>query len=176
MTLAPPQASGARLISVRVEDRPGVLQRVTNCLSRRGHRLLSCAVGEGSRQGELCLWLRVDTGRQPPAQAALQLAKLIDVVEVADLTEEAPSEWAVGLFDFPDPRAKGLERELERFGAQVVERSAERLLAALSGPPQLLEAARKAFTSMRLRDWVCSRPIALATTGGRHEPITQEEG
>lgn len=151
---------GARLIAVRVEDRPGVLLRVTNCLGRRGHRLLSCAVGEGPAAGELRLWLRVDTGSQPAAQAALQLAKLIDVVEVQDLTDSAPREWALGLFEFPGPGPGA--RELARFGARVVERSPERVVAALSGPPPLLEAARRAFEGLRLRDWVCGRPIALA--------------
>ena len=154
-------ASSARLLLVRVEDRPGILQRVTNCVSRRGHQLLSCAVAAGPEEGELRLWLRVHTGIQPPEQAALQLRKLIDVVAVEDLTESGVREWTVGLFEFLAPFARELESELERWAAQVVERTPERLVAALGGPPASLEAARTELAGLGLRDFARGRPIAL---------------
>ncbi|MDA8394801.1 MAG: hypothetical protein M0T72_06075 [Candidatus Dormibacteraeota bacterium] len=154
-------ASSPRLLCVRVEDRAGILQRVTNCVSRRGHHLLSCAVAKGPEAGELRLWLRVDTGIQPPEQAALQLGKLIDVVAVEDLTETGVREWTFGLFEFRAPFATGLEPELGRRGAQVVERTPERLVAALGGPPPALDAAQSAFAGLGLRDFARGRPIAL---------------
>jgi acetolactate synthase-1/3 small subunit len=154
-------ASSLRLLCVLVEDRPGILQRVTNCVGRRGHRLVSCAVAEGPEAGALRLWLRVDTETQPPEQAALQLRKLIDVVAVEDLTETGVKEWSLGLFEFRPPFARDLESELGRRGAQLVERSPERLVAALSGPPAALDTAQTALAALGLSDFARSRPIAL---------------
>ena len=157
-------SGGPRLLAVRVEDRPGILQRVTNCVSRRGHRLIACAVAEGPEEGELRLLLRVDTGHQPAAQAALQLRKLIDVVAVDDLTDRGVLEWTSGLFEFRAPFPEALEPALQRHRAQVVERTPERLVAALAGPPGDLDAARAAFAGLGLNDFVCGRPIALHPT------------
>ena len=154
-------ATSPRLLCVLVEDRPGILQRVTNCVGRRGHRLVSCAVAEGPEEGALRLWLRVDTGVQPPEQAALQLRKLIDVVAVEDLTETGVTEWTFGLFEFRPPFARELESELGNWGAQLVERSPERLVAALSGPPAALDAAQAALAGLGLSDFARGRPIAL---------------
>lgn len=154
-----------RVIALRIEDRPGVLQRVTNCLGRRGMDLRSCAVGQGSNHGELLLWLRVDPGGQPPAQVERQLAKLVDVVSADDVTGSPAPEWAVGLFEFGD--GPEVERALGEMGAQVVERSPGRILAALAGPPGRLVAARSAFRRLPLRNWVMSRPIGMVADGGR---------
>lgn len=154
-----------RLIALRIEDRPGVLQRVTNCLGRRGMDLRSCAVGQGSAPGELLLWLRVDPGGQPPVQVERQLAKLVDVVSAEDMTGAAPPEWAVGLFEFGD--SPEVERALGEMGAQVVERGTGRILAALAGPPARLAAARSAFRRLPLRSWVMSRPIGMVAEGWR---------
>ena len=161
-----------RLISMRVEDRAGVLQRITNCLSRRGLHLASCAVGQGSEMGVLNLWLRVDPGTQPPDQVVKQLTKLIDVVSVEDLTRSAPIEWAMALVEFrPNGKAAQIEETLHRVRAEVVHRDPERLIAALAGPPDLVQAMLDELSQLPIVDWVCSRPMAL----GSGSPATEDK-
>ncbi len=151
-----------RLISVRVEDRAGVLQRITNCLARRGLHLASCAVGQGSEPGVLSLWLRVDPGTQPPDQVVKQLNKLIDVVSVEDLTRSDPIEWAMALVEFrPEGRGDQIEATLQRVRAEVVHRDPERLIAALAGPPDMVQAMLDELSQLPIVDFVCSRPMAL---------------
>ena len=151
-----------RLISVRVEDRAGVLQRITNCLARRGLHLASCAVGQGSEPGVLSLWLRVDPGTQPPDQVVKQLNKLIDVVSVEDLTRSDPIEWAMALVEFrPEGRGDQIEATLQRVRAEVVHRDPERLIAALAGPPDMVQAMLDELSQLPIVDFVRSRPMAL---------------
>ncbi len=153
-----------RLISVRVEDRAGVLQRITNCLARRGLHLASCAVGQGSESGVLNLWLRVDPGTQPADQIVKQLNKLIDVVSVEDLTRSEPIEWAMALVEFrPNGRGDQIEETLRRVRAEVVHRDPERLIAALAGPPDLVQAMLDELSQLPIVDFVCSRPMALGS-------------
>jgi len=153
-----------RLISLRVEDRAGVLQRITNCLARRGLHLASCAVGQGSEPGVLNLWLRVDAGAQPPDQIVKQLNKLIDVVSVEDLTRSDPIEWAMALVEFrPGGRGDQIETTLQRLRAEVVHRDPDRLIAALAGPPDMVQAMLDELSQLPIVDWVCSRPMALGS-------------
>jgi len=157
----------ARLISVRVEDRSGVLQRITNCLERRGLRLHSCAVGQDAEDGVLRLWLRVANGTQPADQVVKQLSKLIDVVSVEDLTGLAPLEWTLALVEFSlCEREADTRAVLERLQAQVVHRGEGRLVAALSGPPDMIRAALEELRTLPVLNWVCGRPMALAPNSG----------
>jgi acetolactate synthase-1/3 small subunit len=160
---AEPESAPVRLISVRVEDRAGVLQRITNCLGRRGLRLHSCSVGQGAEDGVLSLWLRVATGSQPADQVVKQLGKLIDVVSVEDLTGQGPLEWSLALVEFS---LAGSEEQvmaaIEELGAKVVQRGRGRLVAALSGPAAVVEAALEQLRTLPVLNWVCSRPMALA--------------
>jgi acetolactate synthase-1/3 small subunit len=160
-------SAAARLISVRVEDRSGVLQRITNCLGRRGLRLYSCAVGQDAEDGILTLWLRVATGTQPADQVVKQLSKLIDVVSVEDLTGRAPLEWTLALVEFGLSEREGeICAALERLQARVVHRDDGRLVAALSGPPEMVRAALEELRTLPVLNWVCGRPMALAPNPG----------
>jgi acetolactate synthase-1/3 small subunit len=149
-----------------VEDRSGVLQRVTNCVARRGFRLLSLAVGQGPEPGLLSLWLRVGTGPQPPDQVIKQLSKLIDVVSVEDRTEAAPLEWVTALVAIRrlgDPLE--LEAALNRPGVQIVRRGRDSVLAAVAGTPDQVEASLGQLRRLPVSDWVVGRPLALGEPG-----------
>ncbi len=162
----------ARLISVRVEDRGHALLRVANCLARRGFRLESCAVAHSPEPGVLSLTLRVDPGGQAAEQVVRQLAKLVDLVSVEDLTGRRPLEWTSALVEMEVPASAGeLEEVLHRHRAQVLRRSGGRVVAALSGPPAAVEQALEDLGRLRLRDWVCSGALALAP-----EPDPAPEG
>ncbi len=161
-----------RLVRVRVEDRSGVLQRVTNCLGRRGLRLLSCAVGQNSDPGTLSLWLQVEHGSQPADQVVKQLAKLIDVVSVEDLTGSHPLEWVTALVEIrADEVGQSAIDLLGSCGAEVVRRDERSLLAALSGTPQVVEAALERLRQLPLVDWMVSRPIGL----GSGDPLSADQ-
>jgi acetolactate synthase-1/3 small subunit len=148
---------------VQAEDRSGVLQRVTNCLARRGFRLLSCTICQGPTSGLLSIWLRVGTGPQPYDQVTKQLAKLIDVVSVEDLTEQDPLQWVTALVEIRKVGdARDLELALDRPGVQVVRRLESSVLAAVSGPPEEVGESMRRLRQLPLVDWVVGRPLALA--------------
>ncbi len=154
------------MILVRVEDRSGVLQRVTNCLARRGFHLLSCSVGQGPKPGLLCLWLRVGTGPQPPDQVIKQLSKLIDVVSVEDRTETDPMEWVTALVEIRrDGDEMELEAALKEPGVQVVRRLKDSVLAAVAGTPEQVEVRLGQLRRLPVSDWVLGRPLALGEGG-----------
>lgn len=157
-----------RLVMVQAEDRSGILQRVTNCLARRGFQLFSCTVGQGPTDGLLTLWLRVGTGPQPVDQVTKQLAKLIDVVSVDDMTARAPVQWTTALVEI---RRSGDEHDLEAAlnhpGVQVVRHLEGSVLAAIGGPPEQVEEILARIRRLPVIDWVVGRPLAL----GEHRAV-----
>ena len=70
-----------------VEDKPGVLNRVASMFRRRGFNIVSLAVGNSEQAGLSRMTFVVNGDDRTVSQVAKQLDKLIDVLEVADITE-----------------------------------------------------------------------------------------
>ncbi|MGH8794396.1 MAG: acetolactate synthase small subunit [Stackebrandtia sp.] len=74
-----------RTLSVLVENKPGVLSRVTALFSRRGFNIDSLAVGETEHPGISRITIVVDGAAQPLEQVTKQLNKLINVLKIVEL-------------------------------------------------------------------------------------------
>jgi acetolactate synthase-1/3 small subunit len=83
------------ILSVLVQNRPGVLARVASLFARRGYNIYSLAVAPAEEPGMSRLTIVVDLESAPLEQIVKQLFKLIDVVKISEL----------------DPR-RSVEREL----------------------------------------------------------------
>ena len=78
-----------RTISVLVENRAGVLSRVSGLFARRGFNIESLAVGPTAEAGVSCITIVADDRDNVMEQINKQLNKLIDVIK---LKEYAPDE------------------------------------------------------------------------------------
>jgi acetolactate synthase I/III small subunit len=165
------QPGRCRLISVRVEDRRGVLQRVTNLLGRRGFGIETCAVGPSAEPGVVAISLRIDAGSQAHEQIVKQLRKLIDVVSVEDITDAATVEWSTALVEVLSKEVNSTFAQLpEEVSGQAVRQEGTRTIVAVSGPPGPVEEALAEMRRRKGARWICSGPLALAPspagTGG----------
>ncbi|MGD1054393.1 MAG: acetolactate synthase small subunit [Candidatus Dormibacteria bacterium] len=77
----------SRLVSVLVENKPGVLNRVASMIRRRGFNIDSLSVGPTEDPTVSRMTIAVHVGRQAAEQATKQLTKLIDVITIEDITE-----------------------------------------------------------------------------------------
>jgi len=75
-----------RVLSVLVEDGPNTLSKVSGVIRRRGFHVLSISVGPSPVPGRSRLTLQVDHGHAEADQVRKQLERLVEVVEVEDLT------------------------------------------------------------------------------------------
>src|SRR5260370_10246752 len=88
---APPEgvmSTRHRLLSLLVENHPGVLNKVSSMIRRRGMNITSLSVGETDDDSVSRMTIAVDVGRAQADQAVKQLYKLIEVIKVADITED----------------------------------------------------------------------------------------
>ena len=77
-----------RTIAALVQDRPGVLARIAGLFRRRGFNIASLAVGRSERPGLSRMTFVVEGPEEVIRHVAAQLDRLIDVVEVHDITNK----------------------------------------------------------------------------------------
>src|SRR2546422_3904622 len=88
-----PSANGNRLQSLRVltavvENNPGVLSRVAGMVRRRGFNIQGLSVGPTNDRSRSRMTLAVDAGHAEVDQVEKQLDRLVEVIEIEDLTDE----------------------------------------------------------------------------------------
>jgi acetolactate synthase-1/3 small subunit len=75
-----------RVLSVEVEDAPHTLTKVSGAIRRRGFHVRAISVGPSREPGRFRLTLQVDHGHAEADQVRKQLERLVEVIEVEDVT------------------------------------------------------------------------------------------
>jgi acetolactate synthase-1/3 small subunit len=129
-------------LSVLVENKPGVLARVSGLFARRGFNIDSLAVGETENPEVSRMTIVVDAEGKPLEQVTKQLNKLINVVRVAELPPEDSVERELALIKVavePHKRAEVLEMAAI-FRAKVVDVDSAALVIEATGTPDKISA------------------------------------
>ena len=82
-----------RILSVLVEDKPGVLARVSSTISRRGFNIKSLSVGPTHIEGRSKM--TIVTELDAVEQVKKQLNKLVNVIKIVELDPEITIETEV---------------------------------------------------------------------------------
>ncbi|MCU1557587.1 MAG: acetolactate synthase small subunit [Microbacteriaceae bacterium] len=75
----------SHVLSLLVEDKPGLLTRVAGLFARRGFNIESLAVGKSEIQGLSRITVVVDVEELPLEQVTKQLNKLVNVIKIVEL-------------------------------------------------------------------------------------------
>ena len=75
----------SHVLSLLVEDKPGLLTRVAGLFARRGFNIESLAVGASEIEGLSRITVVVDVEELPLEQVTKQLNKLINVIKIVEL-------------------------------------------------------------------------------------------
>ena len=75
----------SHVLSLLVEDKPGLLTRVAGLFARRGFNIESLAVGRSEIPGLSRITVVVDVEQLPLEQVTKQLNKLINVIKIVEL-------------------------------------------------------------------------------------------
>jgi acetolactate synthase-1/3 small subunit len=132
-----------RIITLTVEDRSGVLNRVTGLLLRRQFNIESISVGPTEIDGVSKMTLVVEVeDEQKLEQVTKQLNKQIDVLKVVDITDKAIVVRELALIKVSsNPQ---LHREInaiiEPFRASIIDVSKDSLAIEVTGKPDKIEA------------------------------------
>ena len=83
---APQTTSRVRVLSVLVEDGQNTLTKVSGVIRRRGFHVRGISVGPSHQPGRSRITLQIDHGHAEADQVRKQLERLVEVLEVVDLT------------------------------------------------------------------------------------------
>jgi acetolactate synthase-1/3 small subunit len=131
-------------IAVLVDNEPGVLARVIGLFSGRGYNIESLTVAEVDRRNSLSRITIVTSGtRMIIEQIKAQLARLVPVHRVHDLTDEGPfverEMMLIKIAGKGETRIESL-RLADIFRARVVDSTTETFVFEITGSSEKLNA------------------------------------
>jgi acetolactate synthase-1/3 small subunit len=140
--MAPGNGTFQRTISALVQDKPGVLARISGLFRRRGFNIASLAVGRSEQPGMSRMTFVVEGPDAVVRHVAAQLDRLIDVVEVHDITDQNIVWRELALIKVAAPSAKrGEVLELTNvYRANVIDIGVESLTLEISGGRQKIDS------------------------------------
>src|ERR1700726_4522073 len=86
------------ILSIMVENKPGVLSRISGLFARRGFNIDTLAVGPTDDESISRITLTLDGAVHPIDQVTKQLHKLVNVIKIRDLEPEETLARELALF------------------------------------------------------------------------------
>jgi acetolactate synthase-1/3 small subunit len=129
------------ILSVLVENKPGVLARVSGVFARRGYNIFSLAVAPTEDPRFSRLTIVVDVESNPLEQMVKQLFKLIHVVKITELDPRESVERELLLVTVSAaPEIRGQIIELVQvFGGRILAVGADLLTISIEGAPEKVD-------------------------------------
>jgi acetolactate synthase-1/3 small subunit len=157
-------SSRHRLLSLLVENHPGVLNKVSSMIRRRGMNITSLSVGETDEETVSRMTIAVDVGRAQADQAVKQLYKLIEVIKVADITEDPIVDRELVLAKVAAQRGDRSEllQIVEIFKAKIADVSPEAMVLEMSGPEDEVETFLELVRPFGIKEVARSGTVAMA--------------
>lgn len=156
-------------LSVHVENKPGVLMRITSLFVRRGFNIESLAVGPTERPDVSRITLRVDCEQHSLEQIEKQMHKLVNVLRLSELApgEAVERELLLVKVAAPPERRAELMSLGEVFQARVIDLGPEALIFEVVGTPEELESFEELVRPHGIKELVRTGRIGLGRASAR---------
>ncbi len=135
-------------IAVLVDNKPGVLARVSGLFSRRGYNIDSLAVGPAENKNISRMTIIVHGDNQIVEQITKQLHKLPDVKKVMDLTNQPHLEREMVVFrvhSTPKTRSEIMSL-LDTFRGKVIDVAESSMVLEMTGTTDKIQALEVLLT------------------------------
>ncbi|MFL5826864.1 MAG: acetolactate synthase small subunit [Thermoleophilaceae bacterium] len=170
LNLADLEASGGihtgrkHILSILVENKPGVLARVAGLFARRGFNIGSLAVGPTDDPTQSRITLTVDGALHPIDQVTKQLHKLVNVIKIRDLEPEETVARELALFKITaDGETRGeILQFTEIFRGKVIDVSKRSVTVEITGTDDKIESYERMIRPFGLIEMVRTGEIAVA--------------
>ena len=153
----------SRLLSVLVDNKPGVLQRVASMIRRRGFNIDSLSVGPTEDDTISRMTITVHVGRQQAEQATKQLAKLIDVITIDDITglRNVAHELVLMRMQAPPGERTELLHLVDIFRGRVVDVAANSVIVEVTGSAEKIDNFIELMRPYGIKELARSGVVAL---------------
>jgi acetolactate synthase-1/3 small subunit len=150
-------------LSVLVENKPGVLARVSGLFSRRGFNIDSLAVGETEHPEISRITIVVNADASPLEQVTKQLNKLVNVLKIVELDPGTSVSRELLLVKVRAERAVRSQvlETVQMFRARVIDVAPETLTIEATGTPDKLDALLRDLEPFGIKEMVQSGLVAI---------------
>jgi acetolactate synthase-1/3 small subunit len=152
------------ILSLLVENKPGVLARIAGLFSRRGFNIQTLAVGPTDDPTLSRITLTVDGALHPIDQVTKQLHKLVNVIKIRDLEPAETVARELALFKISadsDSRAQ-IMQFTDIFRGKVVDVSKRSVTIEITGSDDKIEAFERMVRPFGLIEMVRTGEIAIS--------------
>ena len=155
--------SSRHTLSVLVQDKPGVLARISALFSRRGFNIDSLAVGPTEQPDVSRMTVVVEVEQLPLEQVTKQLNKLVEVLKVVELDATQTVERRILLVKVRVDAAtrSHVIETAQLFRANVVDVAQDSLTIEATGRVEKLEALLAMLEPYGVKELVQSGVVAI---------------
>jgi acetolactate synthase I/III small subunit len=152
------------ILSILVENKPGVLTRIAGLFARRGFNIDTLAVGPTDDDAISRITLTLDGAVHPMDQVTKQLHKLINVLKIRDLepAETLARELALFKVSADGPARGELMQICEIFRAKVVDVSKRSVTVEVTGDCNKVDAFEALVRPFGLIEMARTGEIAIS--------------
>ena len=163
-----------RTITALVEDKPGVLNRVSSMFRRRGFNIASLAVGHSEIPNLSRMTFVVEGDDAVVEQVTKHLHKLIDVIKVSDMSDEnaVSRELALIRVKANVQSRSEIMQIVDIFRANIVDVAPDNLIIEVTGDEDKIESLQNLLGSFGVMEVMRTGTIAM----GRGRPVAQTDG
>jgi len=151
-------------LSILVENKAGVLSRVSGLFSRRGFNIESLAVGPCEEPGMSRITIVAIADDDKVEQIMKQLNKLIDVIKVSDLTGSPRVERELALIkvtaELGTSRAE-IMQIAEIFRAAIVDVSPKSIILQVIGDTEKIDAMETLLRQYGIKEFVRTGTVGI---------------
>lgn len=164
-------------ISMLVEDKAGVLNRVASLFRRRGFNIQSLAVGGSEQPGLSRMTIVVAADPAQVEQVRKQLDKLVNVVRISDITgEEIVARELVLIKVSATAKTRSeIMQVVDIFRANMVDVAADSVMVEVTGDEEKVGSLMELLRPFGIREVARTGRIAL-TRGGTARANNKKKG
>ncbi len=158
-----------RIISLLVEDHPGVLTRMSGMFTMRGINITSLTVSPCEKEGLSRMTVAIDGSESELEKVRKQLSNLIEVVKVVDLKDEEAIIRDLCLLKVhaKDSGARSEVMQLaESYGARIVDATLDSVTLELTEEPERISRFVELMKHFGVKQLFRSGVTAIGGGGG----------
>ena len=155
------------VLSLLVEDKPGLLTRVAGLFARRGFNIHSLAVGTSEVDGLSRITVVVDVEELPLEQVTKQLNKLINVIKIVELdpAQSVQREHLLIKVRVDNSTRSQVLEAVNLFRARVVDVATDALGIEVTGDSGKTRALLKVLEPYGIKEMAQSGLLAIGRGG-----------
>jgi acetolactate synthase I/III small subunit len=152
------------ILSLLVENKPGVLARIAGLFSRRGFNIDTLAVGPTEDPDTSRITMTVDGALHPIDQVTKQLHKLVNVIKIRDMEPEQTIAREMALFKVQaSVESRGeIMQFAEIFRADVIDVSRRTLTIQVTGDTGKIDAFERMIRPHGLVEMARTGEVAIS--------------